>query len=1522
MKTHDFTTALGQRARFRTFSVIPRSSVAREDGPMRLLFIFLSFICVAFAGPAPASQKVAVTNFNALPLSFEAPRSASSSRYVARGQGYLISIDGPEVLIGVQPSKNAPGQSIGMQFRGGRRPLGVPEGQLPGKVNYFIGKDPRKWDVGLPTFERVRYRDVYPGVDVVYYGNRQHLEFDFDIKPGAKPDSIRLKFEGAEKVSLNDAGAIVLETPAGELRLPPPVVYQEIAEHRLSVPGTYRKLADGDIAFSVGRFDSSKDLIVDPTIVYSTFLGGGTESTYPQAIAVSSNNAYITGYTFASDFPVTPGAFSGYHGGADGFVTQMNSTGTALVCSTYFGGSGDDSFYGIAVDGSGAAWVAGYTDSTDFPTMNPYQAGLAGSFDVAVVKLSASGVLLFSTYLGGVNYEYGSAIALDPQGNAYVTGYASTGFPTTTGVIAAANQGANDAFVTKFSSTGALVYSTYLGGAATDFGYAIAADSNGNAYVAGATFSNLGFRGAPGGGAQQNYVNNGDAFVAKLNPAATAMLYFTYLGGSQYDQANSIAVDSMGNAYVAGQTSSLDFPTTQGAFQTTLNGGTNGFVAKLNVNGSVFSYETYIGSNRTDTLRGMALDPNGNVYLAGDTNGDQFPSVNALEDTLPGPSPNSLYQTTNSGAAWTAFDSGLRGTVNSLSPDPASSTTLVASTDIGLFKTTDGGTTWTLENSTGLVFFSRSPVVTNTIYGVNASSAYKSLDGGSTWNRAGSLGQCCGTVVVADPLTANTAYVFGQSANFGVVKTTDGGATWNLVNSGLPSLVIQSMAAASDGSLYLALVSNGVYKSTNQGASWTSMSNGLPAAFSPIAIAASASNAAVLYVCNSYTVYKTTNGGANWAATSATVPNGSIISIGVSPLDSQIVYASSAFSPVVYNSPDGGTTWNSAASGLGNAPLYQFVFSPQNSGQVFGLAAVTTTAWLAKMNTTGTALVYSTFLGGSKGSYFGTVATNGTGDAFVTGYTYSPDFPVSPGAYSTAYPGNGQAFLTRVSDTTGSCSYAVNPGNQLIYGSQQSIVYSVVAASGCVWSASSDQNWATITGGVSGSGAGSVAVQAASNTGSVTRTANLTIAGQTVVLSQASNQCSYALSYNSLVAAAGGAVAVQLTTPATCGWTVFNEAPAAVSASPASGTGPATINLTVSANQNPNSRGLSLLIGNQPLILNQSGQCSFSVTPPGPALWSGGQAVIQVLTNSGCLWTSSSNVSWATVSGPAGTTGSGFVIFSLTANPAGPGPRTGTVTVAGQTITLTEEPPATSAGFFRQGFLWVLDVDGNQRQNIPPDLVYAFGGIPGDIPITGDWNGNGHTKVGIYRPSNGLFILDTNGNGVIDAGDAVFNLHIGTAAGDVPVVGDWNGDGRSKVGYFRQGFLWILDTNGNHTYDQSDQVYAFGGIPGDVPVVGDWTGTGTSKIGIFRQGFLWILDANGNGSMDGTGTDFVFAYGGIPGDVPVVGDWTGTGITQVGIFRQGFLWALDANGDRKIDAGDFVFGYGGIPGDKPVTGRW
>lgn len=257
--------------------------------------------------------------------------------------------------------------------------------------------------------------------------------------------------------------------------------------------------------------------------------------------------------------------------------------------------------------------------------------------------------------------------------------------------------------------------------------------------------------------------------------------------------------------------------------------------------------------------------------------------------------------------------------------------------------------------------------------------------------------------------------------------------------------------------------------------------------------------------------------------------------------------------------------------------------------------------------------------------------------------------------------------------------------------------------------------------------------------------------------------------------------------------------------------------------------------------------------------------------------------------------------------------------------------PVSKAGVFRGGFLWLQDVDGDRSFTTPPDRVFAFGGIAGDIPICGDWNAGGREKAGIYRPANGLFILDYDGDGAFDpAIDKAFNLGVGQQPGDVPVVGDWNGSGVSKVGLFRAGFLWILDSNGNGVFEQGvDQAIAFGGVAGDVPVVGDWDGDGTSSLGLFRLGFFWILDANGNGQLDNVnqpGGDRAFAFGGVPGDVPVTGKWWGGDLrANVGVFRAGFFWVLDANGNTTFDGaagGDLAFPFGGIAGDKPVAGKW
>jgi hypothetical protein len=342
--------------------------------------------------------------------------------------------------------------------------------------------------------------------------------------------------------------------------------------------------------------------------------------------------------------------------------------------------------------------------------------------------------------------------------------------------------------------------------------------------------------------------------------------------------------------------------------------------------------------------------------------------------------------------------------------------------------------------------------------------------------------------------------------------------------------------------------------------------------------------------------------------------------------------------------------------------------------------------------------------------------------------------------------------------------------------------------------------------------------------------------------------------------------------------------------------------------------------------------CSYALTPTHNSFpVAGATGQVTVTASSGCPWSASSNAAWLTSSSSG--TGNGIVNYTVAAN-SGLDERGGTLTIGGQIFVVTQagtSPVSTlsRAGIFRSVFFWLLDEDGNRQWNTPPDAGVPFGGIAGDITITGDWNGDGRTKVGIYRSSTGLFILDYDGDRQFTGADRVYNLGVGTQAGDVPVVGDWNGSGTSKVGLFRQGFFWILDTNGDGVFQQGiDATYAFGGVAGDVPIVGDWNGSGTSKIGLFRSGFYWILVVNGNGTLDhvNQGGDQAFAFGGIAGDVPIVGDWNGDGTSKVGVFRGGFFRVLDANGNHMFDGTgsgqDLAFAFVRINGDTPVIGKW
>jgi hypothetical protein len=550
------------------------------------------------------SKRQVIQNYGKLPLSFEANRGQADSRvkFLARGSGYSLFLTGTETVLSFagadafRPGSRAefrqrsvkepqqgsraaaaratPSTVLRMKLFGANpaaRVRGLEE--LPGKSNYFIGNDPAKWRRNVPHYAKVKYERVYPGINLVHYGNQQQLEYDFDVAPGASPGAIRLCFEGAEGMEIDAQGDLVLRTAAGEVREHKPVVYQEIAGARREVGGKFVRRGENEVGFAVAPYDTSTPLVIDPTLSYSTYLGGN-DSDEGWGIAVDTGgNAYVTGWTDSANFPTTPGSFQTAIGAvgrrSNAFVTKLNPAGNTLVFSTYLGG-GADGGRGIAVDANGNAYVTGSRASTNFPVSpGAFQDGLRGSLNAFVTKLNPAGnALVYSTYLGGSTQEVGFAIAVDASRNAYLTGDTfSSDFPTTPGSFQAASGDRAghiwDAFVTKLNPAGnALVYSTYLGGTFADGGRGIAVDADGNAYVTGYTDS----RDFPTSlGSFQTTCGQGvnDAFVTKLNPAGNALVYSTYLGGGVDDLGHAVAVDADRNAYVTGDTFSTDFPITR-----------------------------------------------------------------------------------------------------------------------------------------------------------------------------------------------------------------------------------------------------------------------------------------------------------------------------------------------------------------------------------------------------------------------------------------------------------------------------------------------------------------------------------------------------------------------------------------------------------------------------------------------------------------------------------------------------------------------------------------------------------------------------------------------------------------------------------------------------------------------------------------------------------------------------------------------------------------------------------------------
>ena len=616
---------------------------------------------LATASPNPTTRARITESLAHLPLNFEENEGQANAqtKFISRSGGGAIYLASSGAFISLQGKaagrfhseenshhdrqRNAASSQKNLHLKligasDSARVRGVDE--LQGNINYIRGNDPAKWRTNIPTYAGVEYEEVYRGVNLIFYGNQRQLEYDFVVAPGVNPNIIKLRFYGSTaRASIDVNGDLILRAGQTEVRQRKPVIYQDRNGVRKVVAGGYVINGRNEISFKVGDYDASLPLVIDPVLVFSTYLGGSGDDTGNSIAVDSSGNVYVTGTTLSSNFPTQNPKQSSYAGNSDTFIAKLNAAGTALIYSTYIGGSLQDTGDCIAVDSVGNAYVAGKSVSGDFPTtpgaLAPTYRG--GDFDGFVLKLNAQGnALIYSTYLGGSANDSAVGLATDASGNAYVTGGTkSPDFPATPTAYLSSSSGNTDAYLTKLNSTGsALIYSTYFGGSDTDRGSSVAVDSVGNAYITGFTAS-LDF---PLENAfQSNTGGSFDAFVAKINPAASgaaSLIYSSYLGGGADDRGFGLALDLSGNAYVTGQTASNNFPVLNPQ-QATFGGLFDAFYAEISPAGAKLN-ASYLGGSGDDRATAIALNSSGNVYLTGYTTSTNFPVSNATQPAKAG----------------------------------------------------------------------------------------------------------------------------------------------------------------------------------------------------------------------------------------------------------------------------------------------------------------------------------------------------------------------------------------------------------------------------------------------------------------------------------------------------------------------------------------------------------------------------------------------------------------------------------------------------------------------------------------------------------------------------------------------------------------------------------------------------------------------------------------------------------------------------------------------------------------------
>ncbi|MBC8002384.1 MAG: SBBP repeat-containing protein, partial [Opitutaceae bacterium] len=739
-----------------------KHGIFRQQRLAAITLTFTSLILSLFAGlplahrgpstggaiPASASRNAALDatahaqlqqDFGKPSLSFEANQGQTDRavKFTSRGRGYSFFLTANEAVMQLREPDQANPKSkiqslksavVRMQFNGANASPQISGiDPLPGKSNFFIGNDRRNWHADVPNFAKVNYTEIYPGVDLVFYGNQRQLEYDFVVAPGADAGSIGLSFAGAEQVLLDEQGNLVIRTTAGEIVQHAPVIYQETDSStqtgtqtsRQNIPGGYVLTGQNQVAFQIGDYDHGKPLVIDPVLSFASYLGGSGIDKANGVAVDGAGNVYLTGITESTNFPATGDFSSGRADHHAVFITKLNPTGSAVLYSTLIDGKSSETGLAIAVDETGSAYATGSTGSRDFPLQSPFQdrynPGISCPIPIPscvvedalggepfVLKLNPAGdSLIFSTYLGGAGGDAGNGIAVSADHKVYVAGDTnSRNFPVKNEFQNNTIFTGNDAFLSILAADGqSLVYSTYLLG--TEGATSVAVDAAGNAYIAGRSDTNqLSVRGGSGSSPFRSSNSGGtDAFVAKFNPAASgnsSLVYATYLGGGGTDSAFAIAVDNQNQAYVTGVTGSFNFPLQAAAGASVLDSNNQvneAFVTCLNANASGAVFSTFLGGAGQEEGLAITLDRDRNIIVAGDTTSGDFARVSATQQTIGGGRDAFVTKIAAGGTA-IRFSTFLGGSGNELAAgvftDGASSIYLAGNTSSTNFPVTPG----------------------------------------------------------------------------------------------------------------------------------------------------------------------------------------------------------------------------------------------------------------------------------------------------------------------------------------------------------------------------------------------------------------------------------------------------------------------------------------------------------------------------------------------------------------------------------------------------------------------------------------------------------------------------------------------------------------------------------------------------------------------------------------------------------------------------------------------------------------